>query len=62
MDYLFKNDIIAAKQILIDEIFYLFVNEYKNYKLCSESIEKYQINRNNINESFWDLIKIILVF
>ena len=31
MDYLFKNDIIAAKQILIDEIFYLFVNEYKNY-------------------------------
>ena len=62
LDYLFKNDVNAAKQILIDEIFYLFINEYNNYKLCSESIEKYQVDLNNINESFWNLIEIIISF
>ena len=62
LDFLFKNDLITAKQILIDEIFYLFVNEYNNYKLCSESLEKYQVDRNNINESFWNLIEIIISF
>ena len=62
LNYLFKNDIITAKQILIDEIFYLFVNEYQNYKLCSENIEKYQVSQNNVNESFWNLIEIIISF
>ena len=62
LDYLFRNDILAAKQALIDEIFYLFVNEYKNYKLCSENIEKYQVDKNNIKESFWNLIEIIISF
>ena len=63
LDYLFRNDIIAAKQILVDEIFYLFVNEYKNYKLCSENIQKYQVgDKNNRNESFWNLIEIIISF
>ena len=62
LDYFFKNDIITAKQILIDEILYLFYNEYENYKLCSENIENYQVDRNNINESFWNLIGIIISF
>ena len=62
LDYLFRNDILAAKQALIDEIFYLFVNEYKNYKLCSENIEKYQVDKNNIKESVWNLIEIIISF
>ena len=62
MDFLFKNDIVTAKQILIDEIFYLFVDQYNNYKLCSERIEKYQVAQNNINDSFWNIIEIIISF
>ena len=60
LDYYFKNDIITAKQILIDEMKNLFINEYDNYKKCSECIEKYIVNSENIKENFWSLIEIII--
>ena len=60
LDYFFRKDINTAKQILIDEIANLFVNEYHIYKQCSESIENYQVNPEDIKESFWNLIEIII--
>ena len=56
----FQKDISKVKQILIDEIAYLFVNEFEKYKECATSIEKYQIDAKK--NTFWDLIELILTF
>ena len=45
------------KQILKDEIPFLFENEYKIYQECIDIINKYQ--KNNMN-TFWDLISHII--
>lgn len=52
-----KFDLI--KQILIDEIPYLFFNRYNKYLLCADLISG--SNYNNI-DSFWDLISEIINF
>lgn len=54
-----NNNLILMKQILIDEIFYLFKNHYDLYKECYEEIKKY-IPKDG--EDFWTFINIIFKF
>ena len=54
-----NNNLIIMKQILIDEILYLFKNHYDLYKECCEEIKKY-IRKDG--EDFWALINIIFKF
>ena len=62
LDYYFKNNVDIAKQLLIDEIAYLFVNQYEIYKKCAESIQNYQVNLKDEKETYWNLIDIIMSY
>ena len=52
----FQCNYEKVKNILKDEIVYLFKNEYNQYIQCCTQIEKYI---SKINSTFWDLILII---
>ena len=54
----FQCNYEKVKNILKDEIVYLFKNEYNQYIQCCTQIEKYIIKRNS---TFWDLILIIVI-
>ena len=53
----FRTDIKKVKIILIDEIPYLFSNEYCVYEECKNQINNYY--KSDLS-TFWDLIKIII--
>jgi len=53
------NNLIIMKQMLIDEILYLFKNNYDLYKECYEEIKKY-IPKDD--EDFWAFINIIFKY
>ena len=51
------NDFNQMKQVLKDEIVYLFQNEYQEYKNCIDFID--EINEDK-NKNFWDIIIFII--
>ena len=58
-ELLIKNDYIKFKNIIIDEIPYLFYNDYKGYFSCSNEIFKYNICNDN---DLWKLLIVILKY
>jgi len=55
----FKKNINISKKILIDEIAFLFEDEYKEFIKCANKINKYIPNKDS---TFWDLIHEIIAF
>ena len=53
----FKKNIRIFKSILIDEIAFLFENEYKEYIECANKINNYAPNKDS---TFWELIHEII--
>ena len=54
----YARNVNIAKQLLIDEIAYLFVDKYNIYKQCSENI----IAQETEGKTFWHLIEIIIPY
>ena len=55
----FKKNINISKSILIDEIPFLFENEYEEYIKCANKINNFIPNKDS---TFWDLIHEIIAF
>ena len=56
IDYYSTQDHYICKQILIDEISYLFSGDYSNYCMAVNEIKKFNINSNDRNQNFWSLL------
>ena len=56
IDYYSRTDIITCKQILIDEIAYLFFGDYNNYYRVANIIKTFDFDPNDKSKNFWSLI------
>lgn len=62
LDYYYKTDFNIFKQILIDEVAYLFFGENDIYKNVAIKIENFEKDQKDKKLTFWNLILLILNF
>ena len=62
IEYYSRNNQRICKQILIDEIKYLFFGDYDTYYLASNYIINYELLPNDLNKNYWSLINGLFQF
>ena len=62
LDYYSKINPCELKQIILDEIIYLFYANYELYSTVAEEIKKFELNPNDKQKNFWSLLLKIISF